>query len=117
MKNFTMRDEEFICENCNNLVKQLKNDYPNNLSRVLIDEANNEGKELGAVELCYKMKEIVEENGVVLDGNIKNISYNTMLEIIKNTNGIGLMTKEYIQNELENNEIIKLETSTPNFFA
>jgi len=42
--------------------------------------------------------------------NIKNISYNTMLEIIKNTNGIGLMTREYIKNELENNEIIKLET-------
>jgi len=42
--------------------------------------------------------------------NIKNISYNTMLEIIKNTNGIGLMTREYIKNELENNEIIELET-------
>ena len=53
-----------------------KNDYPNNLSRVLIDEANNEGKELGALELCYKMKEIVEENGVVLDGDIKKILYN-----------------------------------------
>ena len=39
--------------------------------------------------------------------NIKNISYNTMIEIIKNTN--GLVTKEYVEKELERKEIIELK--------
>lgn len=43
--------------------------------------------------------------------NIKNISYNSMLEIIKNTNGIGLVTKEYIEKELEDKEITELKTT------
>lgn len=43
--------------------------------------------------------------------NIKNISYNTMIEIIKNTNGIGLMTKEYIEKELGEGEIVELKTN------
>lgn len=43
--------------------------------------------------------------------NIKNISYNSMLEIIKNTNGIGLMTREYIEEELKRKEIIELSTT------
>ena len=42
--------------------------------------------------------------------NIKNISYNSMLEIIKNTNGIGLMTKEYISKQLKEKEIVELNT-------
>lgn len=43
--------------------------------------------------------------------NIKNISYDAMLEIIKNTNGIGVMTREYIEMELKENEIIELKTT------
>lgn len=43
--------------------------------------------------------------------NIKNISYNAMLEIIKNTNGIGLMTREYIEKELKEKEITELKTT------
>jgi len=42
--------------------------------------------------------------------NIKNISYNTMLEIIKNNGGIGLVTKEYVKKELENHEVMQLKT-------
>lgn len=43
--------------------------------------------------------------------NIKNISYNAMLEIIKNTNGIGLMTREYIEKELKEKDITELKTT------
>jgi len=55
----------------------------------------------------FESLKVVEENFK----NIKNISYSTMLEIIKNTNGIGLVTKEYIKNELKENQIIELRTS------
>lgn len=41
---------------------------------------------------------------------IRNISYSTMLEIIKNTNGIGVITKEYFQTEIDEKHIIKLKT-------
>ncbi|MBQ6992057.1 MAG: LysR family transcriptional regulator [Clostridia bacterium] len=43
--------------------------------------------------------------------NVKNISYNAMLEIIKNTNGIGLVTKEYTEKELREKEISELKTT------
>lgn len=43
--------------------------------------------------------------------NIKTISYNPMIEIIKNTNGIGLVTREYIENELEDKDIVELKTN------
>jgi len=42
--------------------------------------------------------------------NIKNISYSTMLEIIRNTNAIGLVTKEYVEKELTGNELVELKT-------
>lgn len=42
--------------------------------------------------------------------NIKNITYNTMLEIIKNTDSIGLMTREYVENEINNKQIVVLKT-------
>ena len=40
--------------------------------------------------------------------NIKNISYNTMLEFIKKTDSIGLMTKEYIEEELKSKNVIEI---------
>lgn len=43
--------------------------------------------------------------------NIRNIQFRTMIEIIKNTKGIGLITKEYIKKELTKKEIIELKTS------
>ena len=42
--------------------------------------------------------------------SIKIISYNPMIEIIKNANGIGLATREYIKNELEDKNIVELKT-------
>lgn len=41
---------------------------------------------------------------------IRYITYSTSLEIIKHTNGIGVITKEYFQSELDNKQIIKLKT-------
>lgn len=41
--------------------------------------------------------------------NIRNISYNTMIEIVKDTECIGIMTKEYIKNELEAKQIMELQ--------
>ncbi len=41
---------------------------------------------------------------------VKNISYNTMLDIIRNTDGIGLVTKEYVKEELDSNTIVELNT-------
>lgn len=37
--------------------------------------------------------------------NIKHITYNSMIEIIKNSDNVGLVTKEYVEEELNNNEI------------
>lgn len=37
--------------------------------------------------------------------NTKHITYNSMIEIIKNSDNVGLVTKEYVKKELENNEI------------
>ena len=43
--------------------------------------------------------------------NVKNITYNTMVKLIKsNENAIGLVTKEYIEEELKNKELITLST-------
>lgn len=41
---------------------------------------------------------------------IKNITYTTMLGIIKNGDGIGIVTKEYIKDELKENKISILKT-------
>lgn len=43
--------------------------------------------------------------------NIRNISYSTMIEIVKDTECVGLMTKEYIKNELETKQVMELQTS------
>lgn len=43
--------------------------------------------------------------------HIRNISYIAMLQSIKNTNGIGLITKEYITTELKNKEIVEIKTN------
>ncbi len=42
--------------------------------------------------------------------NIKSITYATMLEILKTEDSIGVITKEYIQNELRENKISILNT-------
>lgn len=43
--------------------------------------------------------------------NIKNITYNIMVKLIKsNKNSIGLVTKEYVEKELKNKELITLST-------
>ena len=42
--------------------------------------------------------------------NIKNITYTTMLGILKNEDGIGVITKEYIQDELKENKLALLKT-------
>ena len=42
--------------------------------------------------------------------NIKNITYTTMLGILKTEDSIGLITKEYIKDELEENKIAILKT-------
>lgn len=43
--------------------------------------------------------------------NINNIPYGTMIDIIKNTGEIGVITREYIETELMDKEIVKLKTS------
>ena len=52
-----------------------------------------------------KILGISEENS-----NIKNITYSTMLELLKKEDIIGIITKEYITNELETNELSILKT-------
>jgi len=42
--------------------------------------------------------------------NIRNISYITMLNTIKNSTGIGLITKEYIKKELQNKDVVEIKT-------
>ena len=42
--------------------------------------------------------------------SIRHITYSTMLEIIKNTGGVGVITKEYFQKEIDEKQIIKLKT-------
>ena len=42
--------------------------------------------------------------------NIKNITYTTMLGILKTEDSIGIITKEYIKDELEENKLAILKT-------
>lgn len=42
--------------------------------------------------------------------NIKNVTYTTMLGILKNEDSIGIITKEYIQDELKENKLYELKT-------
>lgn len=42
--------------------------------------------------------------------NIRNISYIAMLESIKDTNAVALITKEYVKDELENKNIVQVKT-------
>ncbi len=44
------------------------------------------------------------------DLKLKHITYRTMIEIIDNIDGIGLVTKEYVEDELKSNRIRKLNT-------
>ena len=44
------------------------------------------------------------------ENKVKNITYSTMLQILKGENEIGLATKEYIENEIDLNKIIVLKT-------
>lgn len=37
--------------------------------------------------------------------NIKHVIYKTIVEIVKNNDGIGLVTKEFVEQEIKNNEI------------
>ncbi len=45
------------------------------------------------------------------DSNIKNITYSTMLELLKTEDIIGIITKEYIKTELEANQLSILNTN------
>lgn len=42
--------------------------------------------------------------------NIKNVTYTTMLGILKNEDSIGIITKEYIQDELNEKKVYELNT-------
>lgn len=54
-----------------------RNDYQDNLTRVLLDEAKDNGIELDAVGLALKLEEVLEQNGVILDGKgVKKVNYN-----------------------------------------
>lgn len=48
--------------------------------------------------------------GIEESENIKNVTYTTMLGILKNEDSIGIITKEYIQEELRDNKISELST-------
>jgi len=43
--------------------------------------------------------------------SVRNISYNTMVEIIKDTECVGLVTREYLRDELETNKVKELKTN------
>jgi len=43
--------------------------------------------------------------------NIKNVTYTTMLGMLKNEDSIGIITKEYIQDELKENKVYELNTN------
>lgn len=51
---------------------------------------------------------IARENGVVLKPNIELASYSLVVEFSKIGLGIGYVTKDYIKNELKNNELYEL---------
>lgn len=53
------------------------------------------------------MKELNLTDGM---GNIKNITYTTMLGILKTEDSIGLITEEYIKDELKENKLAILKT-------
>jgi len=95
-----------------------------NLHDILIVNSNNDLKnkiitvdEIKEMELYLPRQNSVTSmnffNSVGLSEskfkNIRNISYITMLNTIKNNDGIGLITKEYVEEELKNKQIIELK--------
>ena len=52
----------------------------------------------------------MKELGLEGKENIKNVTYTTMLGILKNEDSIGIITKEYIQDDLKENKICELNT-------
>ncbi|MCL2383805.1 MAG: hypothetical protein FWC79_06790 [Oscillospiraceae bacterium] len=44
------------------------------------------------------------------ENNLKSITYNAMLEILEGSNNIGLVTKEYVEDQLEKYGLIALKT-------
>lgn len=42
---------------------------------------------------------------------IKHITYRTIIEILKDTEGVGLITKEFLEEEIEKNQMILLKTN------
>ena len=53
---------------------------------------------------------LMKELGLEGKENIKNVTYTTMLGILKNEDSIGIITKEYIQDDLKENKICELNT-------
>lgn len=95
-----------------------------NLHDILIVNSNNDLKnkiitvdEIKEMELYLPRQNSVTSmnffNSVGLSEskfkNIRNISYITMLNTIKNNDGIGLITKEYVEEELKNKQILELK--------
>ena len=78
LQGLNYRGEKFVDRAIEDSFRAIKrNDYPFNLSRVLLDEAKESGVELGSIELADRMGKILEEKGVVLDGKeAEKIEYN-----------------------------------------
>lgn len=69
-------------------------------------------------ELIYTPKKtslttiaLMKEFGLEEMQNIRNVTNTTMLGILKNEDSIGIITKEYIQEELKENKICELSTN------
>ena len=61
-------------------------------------------RKTSSTTMAFMEKFEIDEN------KVKNITYSTMLQILKGENEIGLATKEYIENEIDLNKITILKT-------
>ncbi len=57
------------------------------------------------------LNKYMNENGVEFKPDIEIVSYNLVVEFIKAGFGIGYVTKEFIQDELKNNELYEIKVS------
>ena len=93
--------EEALISNKNSILKEKTLDIKDLKDEIIYIPRNNSTSILNFINDLKK-------EGL---NNIKRIDSSTMIKILQNGTGVGLITKEYIKEEIENNKIVILKTN------
>ena len=95
------KNEKYKDEKIEDSFKDIKRDnFQYNLTRVLLDQAEKSGVELGAGELANKMAEILKEKEIILDGkNSQKIEYGGEEVFVGGYNDVKLLSLYFDKDE------------------